>query len=735
MASKMKTKPTVSEPHVIEQPIDNALEINYMPYTMSVIVSRAIPEIDGFKPAHRKLLYTMYKMGLLTGGRVKSADVVGQTMRLNPHGEIPIYDTLMRLTRGHDALLHPFIDSKGNFGKQYSRDMACAASRYTEVKLDGICAELFKDIDKNNVDMVDNYNNTTTEPVLLPTTFPNVLVTANTGIAVGMASKVCSFNLKEVCLTAAAFIADEKHLISKTLLAPDLATGGELLFSSAEIENIYQKGEGGFKVRARYRFDKKNNCIEVYEIPYTTTIEAIIDKIALLVKNNKVRDITDVRDETDLNGLKIAIDIKKTANPELIMQKLYNQTTLSDTFSCNFNILVNSKPRVMGVAEILREWTVFRVGCLKRQYLYDINKKTEKLHLIDGLTKIMLDIDKAIAIIRNTATDALVIPNLMDGFIIDRDQAEFVAEIRLRNLNKEYLLNRIGEKDQLKKEIDELNDLLGSDQKIKAVICAQLKEIAKKYGAPRRTEIIYEHQTQIVEEDELVDDYGVKIFLTEKNYFKKIPLTSMRAAGEQYVKEDDRVVQELETGNRSDILFFSDKCAVYKAKVYDLPECKPSGLGEYLTNLLQMEENEKILYIVCTLDYKGFLIAGFENGKVAKIEFESYSTKMNRKKLINAYSDKSKPVMLRHVIEDADFYVQRASDKALVFNTSLIAASSTKNAQGVQVMRLKQRTAVTIMSPASETPMIAGDDDSEFYRAAVIPAAGHFIKSKQISIC
>ncbi|HYH01648.1 MAG TPA: DNA gyrase subunit A, partial [Bacillota bacterium] len=539
---------------LIEQKIVDTLEQNYMPYAMSVIISRAIPEIDGFKPSHRKLLFTMYKMGLLTGGRTKSANIVGQTMKLNPHGDMAIYETMVRLTRGNNALLHAFVDSKGNFGKQYSRDMRFAAPRYTEAKLDKICEELFKDLDKNTVDFVDNYDGTLKEPTLLPTTFPNILVNANQGIAVGMASNLCSFNLQEVCETTIQFIQNENVAIEQYLKAPDFSSGGQLIYKEKEIRDIYQTGRGGFKLRAKYRYDKANSCIEIYEIPYTTTVEIIIDAIIDLVKNGKIKDITDVRDETDLNGLKVTLDIRKSADPDGVMNKLFKLTTLQDTFSCNFNILINGRPRVMGIREILTEWLIFRIGCIKRQILFDIDRKTEKLHLLLGLRKILLDIDKAIRIIRETEHESAVVPNLMNGFDIDQVQAEFIAEIKLRNLNKEYILNRVSEVDNLQKEIADLKDLYSNESKIKKVIVKQLNEVAKKFGKPRQTEIIGEEHVEEITQEHLIEDFNLKIFLTAHNYLKKVPLTSLRSSPEHKLKEEDIIIQEVETHNKADLL-------------------------------------------------------------------------------------------------------------------------------------------------------------------------------------
>ncbi|MDR1914854.1 MAG: topoisomerase IV [Clostridiales bacterium] len=706
---------------ITEQNIAFTLEINYMPYAMSVIISRAIPEMDGLKPAHRKLLYTMYKMGLLNGNRIKSADVVGQTMRLNPHGDQAIYETLVRLTRGNDALLHPFIDSKGNFGKVYSRDMAYAASRYTEVKLTAICSELFKDIDKNTVDMIDNYNNSMKEPLLFPTTFPNLLVTPNQGIAVGMASTACSFNLKEVCEATIAYIKEKNCDFLTYLKAPDFSTGGQLLYNADELKTIYATGRGSFKVRAKYLYDSKQNCIEITEIPYTTTIETIIDKIIMLIKSGKLRDINDVRDETDLNGLRVTLDLKRGANPDLLMYKLYEMTPLCDSFNCNFNFLVAGRPHTMGIAKILTEWIAFRSECIKRQVAFDVQKKNAQAHLLDGLAIILLDIDKAIAIIRATEQDSQVIPNLMTGFEIDKIQAEFIAEIKLRNLNKEHILSRIKEIENLKKEIAELNNLLSSEKKIEGLIVKQLKEIAKKYGKPRRTEIVYEEEKP--EYDELIEDYGIKLFLTQHNYFKKITLASLRSASEQYLKDGDEIAQELETTNKSDILFFSNNQNVYKVKAHELSECKASGMGEFLTNTLGLQDGEKIVFIAATTDYDGDIIFAFVNGKIAKISMDLYSTKANRKKLVNAYSDKSKLVYASHIRVNTDFIAIRDKDKALLFNTDLLPLSSSKNATGTQVMTLRKNSKLTALIQADKYV----SDNAEYYRTEKLPTGGHFI--------
>ena len=710
---------------LIEQPITDTLEKNYMPYAMSVIVSRAIPEIDGFKPSHRKLLYTMYKMGLLTGNRTKSANVVGQTMKLNPHGDMAIYETMVRLTRGNDALLHPFIDSKGNFGKQYSRDMVFAAPRYTEVKLDKICHEIFKDIDKNTVDFVDNYDGTMKEPALLPTTFPNILVNPNQGIAVGMASSICSFNLEEVCETTIAFLKDENVDVVSTLKAPDFSTGGQLIYNEKSIREIYATGRGSVKLRAKYRYDPKNNCIEIYEIPYSTTIEAIIDKIVELVKQNRIREISDIRDETDLSGLKIVLDLKKNTDPDKLMNKLFKLTPLQDSFACNFNVLINGKPMVLGVKGILREWTLFRINCIKRQIAFDIEKKSDKLHLLKGLKKILLDIDKAIKIIRETEQEAEVVPNLMKGFDIDQVQAEFIAEIKLRNLNKEYILKRTDEIDSLEKEIEDLQKTFKDESRIKKIIIKELKEVAQKYGKPRRTEIIMEETiVDDTAEENFIEDYNLKIFLTKQNYLKKISLVSLRGSSEQKLKEEDTIIQEIEASNKFDLLLFSNKYTVYKLKIHEINDCKASSLGEYLPNLLEMEPDEKIIYIVATDDYSGYMLFGFENGKVAKIDFNSYATKTNRKKLTNAYSDLSKLVYIKWIKEDVDLVAFSSINKVLVFNTAGINPKTTRDSQGVQVLKAKKGSTMVQIKEMDEVRF----SDVDYYRTKNIPATGCYLK-------
>jgi len=723
MARKQQEPSTIKAAPAIQQPITDTLELNFMPYAMSVILSRAIPEIDGFKPAHRKLLYTMYKMGLLNGGRIKSANVVGQTMRLNPHGDQAIYETMVRLTRGNDTLLHPFVDSKGNFGKAFSRDMAYAASRYTEVKLDAICAELFHDIDKDTVEFIDNYDSTMKEPSLLPTTFPNLLVTPNTGIAVGMASSICSFNLKEICMATIAYMQDYETDLSAIITAPDFSTGGELLFNEDEMKSIYETGRGSFKVRARYQYDKKNSCIEILEIPHTTTIEAIIDKIVALIKAGKLREITDVRDETDLNGLKIAIDIRRTADPEAIMQKLFLSTPLLDSFSCNFNILVNGHPRTMGIREILDEWLQFRTDCVRRRAQYDLTRAAEKMHLLDGLSKILLDIDKAIRIIRDTEEDKLVIPNLCAGFGIDETQAEYIAEIKLRNLNKQYLLNRVNELDNLKAEIARLTDVVKHDSKIHAIIAAELKDVVKKYAKPRKTDVVYQIEAPVASSEIFIEDYGLKLFLTEHSYLKKVSLASLRASSEHYLKENDRIIQEIETTNKADILFFSDRQNVYKLKAHEIADCKASAIGEFTTNLLNSEDGEKILYIAAVTEYTGHLLFGFENGKFAKVGMDKYETKTNRKKLVNAYSGKSPLVYADYALADGDYAAFRGTDKTVLFNSALVPLFSAKSAAGIQVVTLKKNSIMSRVVPAAQF----ASADPGYYRTDKIPSTGHFL--------
>lgn len=676
---------------VVEQQIVSTLEKNYMPYAMSVIMSRAIPEIDGFKPSHRKLLYTMYKMGLLTGGRTKSANIVGQTMRLNPHGDAAIYDTMVRLSRGYEALLHPYVDSKGNFGKFYSRDMAWAASRYTEAKLAAICSELFRDIDKNTVDFVDNYDSTMQEPTLLPATFPSVLVNANTGIAVGMASSVCSFNLKEVCETAAARIQHPNHDILSTLQAPDFPGGGQILYDRQQMEQIYRTGRGGIRVRSRYAYDASANCIDITQIPPSTTVEVIVEKVVDLVKQGKVKEISDIRDETGLAGLKITIDLKRGADPHKLMAKLFRLTTLEDTFSCNFNILVQGVPRVMGVGEILDEWTAFRIECVRRRTEFDLQKKMDKLHLLKGLEAILLDIDKAVSIVRKTEEEAEVVPNLMIGFGIDEAQAEYVAEIKLRHLNREYILKRTQDIAQLQSDIAELNAILDDPKKIRKIIIQELKEVAEKYGQPRRSILLYQDElADVAEELDEVPDYPVNLFFTRDGYFKKITPQSLRMSGEQKLKEGDEVTEHIEATNAADLLFFTDRCQVYKAKASDFDDTKASVLGDYVPAKLQMDEGESILQMLVTSDFGGYVLFFFENGKAAKVELSSYETKTNRKKLVNAYCDKSPLVSLLVLLEDAEVLMTSSQGRKLLVHTGVIQAKSTRNTQGVQVMTLRR---------------------------------------------
>ena len=708
----------------ILQNITDTLEENYMPYAMSVIISRAIPEIDGFKPSHRKLLYTMYKMGLLGGNRTKSANVVGQTMKLNPHGDMAIYETMVRLTRGNGALLQPLVDSKGNFGKQYSRDMAYAAARYTEVKLDSFCREIFGDIDKDTVDFVDNYDGTLKEPTLLPVSLPTILLNANQGIAVGMASNICSFNLKELCEATIELIKHPTADITEILKAPDFPTGGMLLYDEAAMREIYKTGRGTFRLRSKYKFDKKENLIEIYEIPYTTTSEAIIDKLIELIKENKVREISDIRDETDLNGLKITLDIKRGADPEKLMTKLFKMTPLEDSFGCNFNVLIDGAPQVLGVYGILKAWIDFRTNCVKRKISFDILKKRDKLHLLLGLREILLDIDKAIKIVRETEDDDMVVPNLMKGFKIDELQAEFVAEIKLRNLNKQYILKRTAECDELAEEIKRLEEILGSEKEIKKLIIEGLKEIIKKYGAERKTDIIENAEVDEYKEETFIENYNLKFFLTKDNYFKKISLVSLRSAGEHKLKENDEIVLDAESSNAADILFFTDKQSVYKSRLYDIPDCKASSLGEYLPNLLGTDEGERIVYAVATEKYEGEMIFAFENGKTARVPLSAYATKSNRKKLTNAYGARSPLVSALFIPQASDIVLFADSGKILVVNTDIVPLKTTRSTQGVQTMRLKKgsRLSRAVLSDKS------GLSDLEPYRARALPAGGHYPK-------
>ena len=713
---------------VVEQPITDTLETNYMPYAMSVIVSRAIPEIDGFKPSHRKLLYTMYKMGLLTGARTKSANIVGQTMRLNPHGDAAIYDTMVRLSKGYGALLTPFVDSKGNFGKSYSRDMSWAAPRYTEAKLSAICGEIFKDIDSDTVDFVDNYDNTMKEPALLPTTFPNILVSANSGIAVGMASQFCGFNLKEVCDTTVAYLKNPDCDLTETLLAPDFPTGGELIFDTDAIRDIYNTGRGSVRVRAKYRYVKDQNLLEIYEIPYSTTVEAILDKVAELIKAGKAKEISDMRDETDLSGLKLAIDLKRGVDPDKLMAKLYKLTPLEDAFACNFNVLIAGSPKVLGIRQILEEWTAWRTDSVKRRIFFVLGKKKEKLHLLKGLKRILLDIDKAIRIIRETEEEAEVIPNLMIGFGIDQVQAEYVAEIKLRNINKEYILKRTRETDALRDEIDDLEDLLNSPQRVKKVIVEELNAAAKKYGEPRRTSIVYPHEiTSYTPEEEQKEEYPVTVFLSREGYFKKITPASLRMNSEQKFKEGDALRQSFETTSNAEAMFFTDQCQVYKTRLGEFDDAKASVLGDYLPTKLKMDAGENVIFMVLPgVDYAGSLLFFYENGKAARIEMKAYQTASNRRKLTGAYSDKSPLACIRRLDEDCELAVYSNEPRCLIFHTALLAPKTTRSAQGVAVMTLKPKYHLETVLLSEETSIT----NRTRYRVRAIPAAGALVREE-----
>ena len=709
---------------VLEQPITDTLTLNYMPYAMSVIVSRAIPEIDGFKPSHRKLLYTMYKMGLLNGGRTKSANIVGQTMQLNPHGDAAIYETMVRMARGNEALLVPFVDSKGNFGKVYSRDMAYAASRYTEAKLEAICHEFFREIDEETVDFVPNYDNTMMEPTLLPTAFPNVLVSANMGIAVGMASNICSFNLREVCKATAAWIRNPDCDLLELMPAPDFSTGGEILYDIKEMEEIYRTGRGSVKLRARWRYVKEGNLIEIYEIPYTTTTEAIIDKVSELTKAGKIREISDMRDETDLNGLKLTIDLKRGVEPEKLMQKLFKTTPLSDSFGCNFNLLIAGMPRVLGVREIIEEWTAWRTECVRRRIYYRKQKKQDKLHLLKGLRRILLDIDKAIRIIRETEAEAEVIPNLMIGFGIDKIQAEFVAEIKLRNINKEYILKRTQEVDTLEQEIQELEDILRSEKKIRALIIKELDTIAEKYGKDRKTGLIFGAEEEEEEEEETVPDYPVTVFVSKEGYFKKITPQSLRMSGEQKFKEGDSLRFSLETTNSAEILVFTDKQQVYKARCSDFDDSKASVLGDYLPGKLGFDEGESVLEVCFPGDYTGNMLFVYENGKVAKVELSAYQTKSNRRKLTGAYSDKSPLKAALLLKEDQQVALYSTEGRALIFSTAQLAPKTTRATQGVAVLTLKKKHVLHRAVLLKDCGIV----NESRYRTKSLPAAGALLK-------
>jgi len=729
LAKKKTERPTI-EPtvsgvidkagEIVEQRIVDTLETNYMPYAMSVILSRAIPEIDGFKPSHRKLLYTMYKKGLLTGNLTKSANIVGETMKLNPHGDAAIYDTMVRLSRGYEALLHPFVLSKGNFGKFYSRDMAWAAPRYTEAKLEPLCNELFRDIDKDTVDFVDNYDNTMKEPTLLPVTFPSVLVNANTGIAVGMASSVCSFNLREICETTAALIRDENHDVFSTLPAPDFCGGGQIVYNEQAFKDIYESGKGSIKVRSEYTYDKSSNCIDISSIPPSTTIEAIIEKVIDLVKAGKIKEIADIRDETGLHGLRISIDLKRGTDPDLLMKKLYKLTPLEDSFSCNFNILVGGTPMVLGVKALLEEWIAFRIECVRRRTHFDLRKKQEKLHLLYGLKEILLDIDKAVRIVRETEQEKEVVPNLMIGFGIDEIQAEYVAEIKLRHLNREYILKRIEDIESLEEEIKELEAILASKARIKTIIVKELKEVANKYGQDRRSQILYIEDEAFEEIVEEIPDYPVNLFFTKEGYFKKITPQSLRMSGEHKLKEGDMIVTSLETTNNIDLLFFTDKAQVYKAKASDFADTKASVLGDYIPAKLSMDEGEQVVGMIATKDYEGLVIFAFENGKVAKIPLNSYATKTNRKRLTNAYSDKSVLVDVEFTAEDAEFLMVSSSGRMLLLHTGAINLKTSRTTQGVAVMKLKKGQRLMSLQPYTEGTF----SKPSRYRTRSLPALG-----------
>ena len=706
---------------VVEENIGHTLQENFMPYAMSIILSRAIPEIDGFKPSHRKLLYTMYKMGLLGQTRTKSANIVGQTMKLNPHGDAAIYDTMVRLSRGYEALLHPFVDSKGNFGKSYSRDMAWAASRYTEAKLDPICAELFGDIDKDTVDFNDNYDNTLKEPALLPAAFPSVLVNANTGIAVGMASSICSFNLEEVCRTAIGLLKDPDFDIMSTLLAPDFSGGAQIIYDKAAIETVYRTGKGSIRTRGRYSYDKFANCIDILSIPQTTTCEAVIEKVIDLVKQGKLREISDIRDETGINGLKITVDLKRGTDPDKLMQKLYKMTPLEDSFSCNFNVLIAGTPRVLGVKELLEEWSAFRIECVKRRTYFDLHKKQDRLHLLKGLEKILLDIDKAVRIIRHTEEESQVVPNLMEGFGIDEIQAEYVAEIKLRHLNREYILKSTNDISQLEKDIADLQEILSSNRRIKSIIIKELEGIIKKYAQPRRSMIIYADELPVQEEEEDIPDYPVNLFFTKEGYFKKITPLSLRMGGEQKLKEGDSIAQHIETTNNTDLIFFSDRQQAYKAKAPQFSDTKASVLGEYIPSKLGFDEGENAVYMISTRDYSGYVFFFFENGKAAKVSLEAYATKTNRRKLTGAYSDKDKLAAILYVPDDeTDILISSSAGRLLLFRAGELTAKTSRATQGVALMKLKKGHRV--MTAQVFTPELLSEP--ERYRAKTLPSMG-----------
>ena len=727
-----ETKPKVNNPNVmglhaavVEQPITDTLELNYMPYAMSVIVSRAIPEIDGFKPSHRKLLYTMYQMGLLTKPRTKSANIVGQTMKLNPHGDAAIYDTMVRLSRGYGALLTPFVDSKGNFGKCYSRDMSCAAPRYTEAKLTPICAELFRDIDSDTVDFVDNYDNTMTEPTLLPTTFPNILVSANSGIAVGMASQFCGFNLKEVCDTTIAYLKNPDCDLMETLLAPDFPTGGELIFDRNTIREIYETGRGSVRVRAKYRYVKEENLIEIYEIPYSTTVEAILDKVAELIKAGRAKEIADMRDETDLSGLKLAIDLKRGVDPDKLMTKLYKLTPLEDAFACNFNVLIAGTPKVLGVRQILEEWTAWRTGSVRRRVYFVMKKKQDKLHLLKGLKRILLDIDKAIQIIRETEEEAEVIPNLMIGFGIDQIQAEYVAEIKLRNINKEYILKRVNETDALQDEIADLEDTVNSPKRIQTLIIGELEEVKKKYAVPRRTDIVFDHEAdEVMAVEEEIPDYPVHLFFSQEGYLKKITPQSLRMSSEQKYKEGDGPYLQWEASNRDELLVFTDRQQCYKTRLSEFEDTKASVLGDYLPTKLAMDQEERVVWACIPGDYRRQLLFFFDNGKAARVELSAYQTQTRRKKLTGAYSDKAPLVSAFLLEEDQEMAVYSTEGRCMIFHTSALSPKTTRTTQGVNVMSLKPKYRVEKALPLAQTPI----RNAARYRARSLPIAGALLR-------
>ncbi len=742
MATKKK-KTTAAEPasslpenahiagagEVEQQEITHTLRENYMPYAMSVIMSRAIPEIDGFKPSHRKLLYTMYKMGLLTGGLIKSANIAGQTMKLNPHGDAAIYDTMVRLSRGNEALLHPYVESKGNFGKAYSTDMESAASRYTEAKLAPIAAELFRDIDKDTVDFVDNYDATMQEPSLLPVTFPAILVNNNLGIAVGMASNICSFNLREICETTIALMKDPEHDILSTLSGPDFPGGGQLIYRREELEKIYHTGRGSVRVRAVYSYDKSNNCIEVTEIPYSTTIEAIITKVIELAKAGKIKEINDIRNETDLKGLKITIDLKRGTDPDKLMNRLYAMTPLEDSFGCNFNVLVGGVPQVMGVRSLIDEWVAFRIESVRRRTYFDLTKAKERLHLLKGLQKILLDIDRAVRIVRETDEESEVVPNLMIGFGIDQTQAEYVAEIKLRHLNREYILKRLSDVEDLEKTVADLEDTLASKSRVRRIIIEELQTVAKKYGQPRRTALIYASDIKDEEEETpAVADYACTLFFTREGYFKKITPQSLRMSSEHKLKEGDAITQTVETSNNHELLFFGDGCSVYKSHADDFKDTKASVLGEYIPSKLGFDEGENAVYMAVLKEYTGYMLFFFENGKVAKVDMATYATKTNRRKLVGAYSDKSPLVAMYYVPQDGEFLLTSTAGRNLLLHTGAIAAKSTRNTIGVQVMTLKAKHAVK-----SVQPFVAGSLTKENrYRTKSLPAAGALLQAEDV---